>query len=126
VIRRLLLAAALAALALAPAAAVELHTPVLIDRNAGGIVTIPAGQEFFVALRSDESSDYAWTATIGDGKIIAYEGNVRQPAGPTTAGQQVFVFHANRSGTTTINFTYASIVSPAASPRTLQFTIQVQ
>jgi predicted secreted protein len=125
-IRRLTLAASLIALTIAPAAAVQLHTPVLVDRNAGGIVTIPAGQEFFVALRSDENSDYAWTATVADGKILAYEGNVRQPAGPTTPGQQVFVFHANRSGTTQINFTYASIVSPGASPKTLQFTIQVQ
>jgi predicted secreted protein len=125
--RSAVLAAALGLFALARAAALSLHTPVLVATDASQVVNIPAGQEFFVALQSNEGSDYAWSARVSDTKIVAYEGNVRQPAAATVPSQQIFVFHANRTGSTTIDFSYTSDVSPgAAPPRTVRFTIQVQ
>ncbi|HEY1976844.1 MAG TPA: protease inhibitor I42 family protein [Candidatus Baltobacteraceae bacterium] len=114
--------AALALLGLAP------HTPVFTD--ASQPVTVDAGEEFFIALPSNEATGYTWKQAIDDGKILAYEGNVYQnPSNGLIGGggQQIFIYHANRSGATVIHFSYGRPFEPNAPPvRTLTFNVTVQ
>lgn len=120
--KALLVAATIALLALTP------HTPVFID--ASQPVAVDAGEEFFVALASNETTGYTWKQMIDDGKILAYEGNVYQ--NPSTgliggSGQQIFIYHANRSGTTTIHFSYARPFETNVPPaKTLTFNVTVK
>ncbi|HUA09011.1 MAG TPA: protease inhibitor I42 family protein [Candidatus Acidoferrales bacterium] len=110
-------------LALAP------HSPVFIESDAANPITVNAGEEFFIALPSNASTGYSWTSTMTDDKVVAYEGNVRQPADtatPGAPGQQIFIYHANRSGTATIVLSYTRAFEPDAPPaKTLTFTVDV-
>jgi predicted secreted protein len=129
------LAMTLALMCLAPAsAAINLHSPVIVETDAGGPVTVNAGEEFFIALQSNSSTGYAWSAHVADEKIVGYQGNVKQPAiatgpgatMPGAPGQQIFVFQASRTGATTIVFDYSRVFEPGQPPaRTLSFTIDV-
>jgi predicted secreted protein len=123
---------ALAAFALvvcaAPASALSPHSPVFTDP--GQPAAVQAGEEFFIALPSNETTGYTWTQSLADGKIVAYEGNVYQ--GPSKAlpgggGQQIFIYHANRSGSTSLTFRYARPFEPGEAPaKTLTFDVTVQ
>lgn len=123
---------ALALLALfgysAPAAALTPHSPVFTDEHQP--VVVRAGDEFFIALPSNRTTGYTWTQAIGDDKIAAYEGNVYQPPSSGLAGQggqQIFIYHANRSGTTAIRFAYGRPFEPAQPPaKTAVFSVTVQ
>ena len=114
----------------APARALTPHSPVLIQDDAAQPQTIKAGEEIFIALPSNRTTGYAWSATVNDEKLISYEGNVYQRSSSSTpgaGGQQLFVFHANRSGTTTIAFIYARPFETNVAPaKTLTFTITVE
>jgi inhibitor of cysteine peptidase len=114
--------ATVALLALAP------HTPVFTD--ASQPVAVDAGEEFFIALASNETTGYTWKQSIGDGKILAYEGNVYQnPSNGLMGGggQQIFIYHANRTGTTTVHFSYGRPFEPSASPaQTFTFEVTVK
>jgi predicted secreted protein len=106
------------------------HSPVITESDAGSPVTVRAGETFFIALGSNPSTGYSWSETIEDPKIIAYEGAVRQnpaQAMPGAPGQQIFIFNANRTGTSTILFTYSKSFDPnAPAGKSLSYTIQVQ
>jgi predicted secreted protein len=110
--------------------ALEPHSPVITETDAGAPVTVRAGETFFIALGSNPSTGYSWSQTIEDPKILSYEGAVRQTpsqAMPGAPGQQIFIFHADRSGTSTILFAYAKSFDPnAPAGKTLSYTIQVQ
>ena len=114
----------------APAAALTPHSPVFIDADAAQTVTVSPGEEFFIALPSDAATGLAWTSSVGDEKIVAYEGNVPQrpsASARATSGQQLFIFHANRSGTTTIAFAYVRSFESGASPaKALTFNVAVR
>lgn len=120
--RVLACAALLALLGLSP------HTPVFTD--ASQPVAVDAGEEFFIALPSNEATGYTWKQTLDDGKILAYEGNVYQnPSNGLMGGggQQIFIYHANRSGTTAIHFSYARPFEPNAPPtQNLTFSVTVK
>lgn len=122
--KHLLLAAALLLVALTP------HSPVIQEADASSPVVIQSGEEFFIALQSNPSTGYSWTQKIADGLVLAYEGNVRESpaqAMPGAPGQQIFIYHANRTGSTTITFQYSRPFDTTAAPsRTVTFTIQVQ
>lgn len=104
------------------------HTPVFTDPSQP--VAVDAGEEFFVALPSNETTGYTWRQAIDDGKILAYEGNVYQnPSNGLIGGggQQIFIYHANRSGTTTVRFSYGRPFEPNAAPaKTLTFDVTVK
>ena len=104
------------------------HTPVFTD--ASQPVAVDAGEEFFIALASNVTTGYTWSQKIGDGKIVAYEGNVYQnPSNGLmgAGGQQIFIYHANRSGTTTITFFYARPFEANAPPaKTATFDVTVK
>ncbi len=120
-------AAGIAAGAL-PARALQPHTPVFTD--ASPTIAVQAGEEFFIALPSNPTTGYTWTQSVADGKIVAYEGNVFQPpsSGAIGAvGQQIFIYHANRSGTTSIAFGYARPFETNVAPaKSLTFSAAVQ
>ena len=104
------------------------HTPVFTD--ASQPVAVDAGEEFFIALGSNVTTGYSWSQAIADGKIVAYEGNVYQnPSNGLmgAGGQQIFIYHANRTGTTTLTFSYARPFEPNAPPaKTLTFNVTVK
>ncbi len=122
--KRLLPALALALLALTP------HSPVIQESDAAAPVVVQSGEDFFIAMQSNPSTGYSWTQKIADGVILAYEGNVKEnpaQAMPGAPGQQIFIYHANRAGSTTITFSYSRPFEPDKAPeRTVTFTIQVQ
>jgi predicted secreted protein len=131
--KRILVSLAVSAALLAgvPAlAAFSPHSPVITDADAAQTVNIKAGEDFFIALASNRTTGFGWTAKVGDDRILAYEGNVYQ--NPSSGlmgagGQQLFVFHANRTGSTTIVFNYARSFEPnVPAAKTLSFTISVQ
>ncbi len=118
-------------LAAAPASAFSPHSPVFIESDAAQGITVTAGEDFFIALSSNASTGYSWGQTLPGGDlIVAYEGNVRQPAAqavPGAAGQQIFIYHANRTGTATIVLSYSRAFEPDAPPaKTLTYTVTVQ
>ena len=129
--RRLLvvLVAAVALLA-APAAALTPHSPVFTDSDVANPLVVKAGEEFFIALPSNRTTGYSWTQSVADGKILAYEGNVYQnPSNGLlgAGGQQMFIYRANRTGSTTITVSYSQpFDTNAASAKTLTFNVTVQ
>jgi inhibitor of cysteine peptidase len=131
-IRTIATALALAAVAVAsgtaPARALQPHTPVFVDASQG--VAVQPGEDFFIALPSNPTTGYTWTQSVVDGKIVAYEGNVFQPPSSGllgAGGEQIFIYHANRSGTTTIGFAYVRpFESNAAPAKSLTFNVVVQ
>ena len=122
--RALLVLAACALLGLTP------HSPVFVERDAAQPIVVRAGEEFFIALPSNASTGYAWSQHLGNGAIAAYEGNVYEPAQSTAVGapgSQLFIYHANRTGTTTIELDYARSFDPnAPAAKSLTFTLTVE
>lgn len=124
--------AACVALSVATPAVADInpHSPVFTDADAATGITVKAGEDFFIALPSNASTGYSWTQTLADGKILAYEGNVREPgpqAMPGAPGQQIFIYHANRSGSTTVVLNYSQSFQPDAPPaKSLTYTVTVQ
>jgi predicted secreted protein len=119
------------ALAAAPAGALTPHSPVFIDADAANGITVRAGEEFFIALPANTgSTGYSWTQTMTNPEVLAYEGNVSQPPEqqmPGAPGQQIFIYHANRTGTATIVLAYTRPFEPDAPPqKTLTYTVTVQ
>jgi inhibitor of cysteine peptidase len=125
----LVLIAAIVVAVATPANALTPHSPVFIDADAATGITVKPDETFFIALPSNPSTGYGWQQTTTSGKILAYEGNVRQPAAanmPGAPGQQIFIYHANRSGTTTIVLSYSRAFEPDAPPaKTLTYTVTV-
>jgi predicted secreted protein len=125
------LAVAMAFATAVPAAAdINPHSPVFTDADAATGITVHAGEDFFIAVPSNASTGYTWTQTLADGKILAYEGNVREPGPaqmPGSPGQQIFIYHANRTGATTVVLNYAQAFAPNQPPaKSLTYTVTVQ
>ena len=125
-----IVAATLLLLCAAPASALTPHSPVLIQDDATQPQSVKAGEDFFIALPSNVTTGFAWSASVADEKLVAYEGNVyqRPSSGRLGAGgQQLFIFHANRTGTTIVTFSYARPFESNAAPgKTLTYTISVE
>jgi predicted secreted protein len=119
------------ALAAAPAMAdINPHSPVFTDADAATGITVHPGEDFFIALPSTPSTGYAWTQTMADTTVLTYSGNVREAAPqsvPGATGQQIFIYHANRSGATTVVMNYTRSFEPDAPPaKSLTYTVTVQ
>ena len=114
--------------------AMQPHTPVFVDPSVPA--EVGAGDDFFIALSSNPTTGYSWTQSIADGSVAAYEGNVYEPlaqfiaSGPSAigaAGQQIFIYHANRSGSTGITFSYARPFEKGVAPvKAVTFSITVK
>jgi predicted secreted protein len=111
-----------------PAYALSPHTPVFNDPTQ--LVTVSAGEEFFLALPSNATTGYSWSQKIADGNILAYEGNVYEEpfqTQPGAGGQQIFIYHANRSGTTVVTLVYGRPFQPNdPSQQTVTFNVTVK
>jgi inhibitor of cysteine peptidase len=122
--KQILLAFALMLMALTP------HSPVITESDASAPVVLQPGEDFFIAMQSNPSTGYSWTQKVADGVILTYQGAVKEnpaQAMPGAPGQQIFIYHANRTGSTTITFGYSRPFEPDSAPqRTVTFTIQVQ
>ncbi|MGR4064697.1 MAG: protease inhibitor I42 family protein [Vulcanimicrobiaceae bacterium] len=125
----LCIALAVVPFAPSPATALTPHSPVFVERDAAQPISVAAGDEFFIALASNVTTGYSWTPSVGDDKILAYEGNVYQPPASQAmgaGGQQIFIFHANRAGNTTIVLDYGQPFDPAKTvAKTLTFNVSV-
>jgi inhibitor of cysteine peptidase len=94
------------------------------------VAQVKTGDDFFIALPSNVTTGYSWKAKVTDGKVVSNEGDVYQS--PTTShpgagGQQLFIFHANASGTTSIAFAYSRPFEKNAAPaKSVSFTVTVQ
>jgi predicted secreted protein len=104
------------------------HTPVFNDPTQ--LVTVGPGEDFFLALPSNVTTGYSWTQSIADGNILAYSGNVYEgpfETVPGAGGQQIFIYHANRSGSTVVTLVYARPFEPNdPTKKTLTFNITVR
>ena len=93
------------------------------------VVQVKTGDDFFIALPANATTGYTWKAHVADGKVVASEGDAYQnPASshPGAGGQQLFVFHANGSGTTPIAFDYIRPWEKNAAPaKSVSFTVTV-
>lgn len=116
-----ILALALALLALHPV------SPVFTDPATA--VEVKSGDDFFIAIPSNVTTGYTWSQKIADASVLAYEGSVYQnPENGRigASGQQLFVFHAEKSGTTSIAFSYARPFEPHTPPaKSVTFTVTV-
>jgi inhibitor of cysteine peptidase len=110
-------------------ATLQLVSPVFSSPSV--VAEVKTGDDFVIALPSNVTTGYAWTQKIADGSVVAYEGNVYQnPAAererPGAGGQQLFIFHANATGTTQIAFAYARPFESTAPPaKSVSFTVTV-
>ena len=92
----------------APAMALTPHSPVLIQDDAAQPQTVKPGEEIFIALPSNISTGYAWTASVNDTKLLSYEGNVyqrRSAAIPGASGARSFETNAAPAKTLTFTIT---------------------
>ncbi len=110
--------------------------PALADTYNGTVfasspVTVKVGQEFLIALPSNPTTGYSWTAKSGNGIVTvwgsAYQGPTSVPKPLMGAGgQQIFVCNANKTGTGQVTFSYARPWQKGVkAARTMTFTITV-
>ncbi len=108
--KRTLIVTALAVLAFAvPAVAMELSGNVYTD--ASQTISVAKGSDFLVALPSNPTTGYSWTARVSNGSV-ENEGSayLAQPVARGvvgSGGQQIFSFEGSAAGAATITFSYA-------------------
>ena len=115
--------------AIAAVALLALHPVSPVFTLPSVVVQVKTGDDFFIALPSNATTGYAWKAKIADGNVLSSEGNVYQNPSSSAAGaggQQLFVFHANASGTTSIAFAYARPWEKNVAPaKSVSYTVTV-
>jgi inhibitor of cysteine peptidase len=117
------------ACAIAAIALLALHPVSPVFTLPSVVVQVKTGDDFFIALPSNVTTGYSWKARIADAKLVGSEGSVYQNPATSAAGasgQQLFIFHASASGTTSIAFAYARPWEKNAAPaKSVSFTITV-
>jgi len=108
--KRSILAIALAFVAFAlPAVAQELSGNVYTDPATP--ISIAKGHDFLVALASNPTTGYSWTASVSNANVedegSAYQATPVAPHVVGAGGQQIFSFEGSAKGTATITFSYA-------------------
>ena len=89
-------------------------------------LTISEGATFTVVLDGRAGTGYAWSVDGVDAETVALVGgSVERGSGPGAPEQQTFVFLAKRSGTVTLNFTYAQPWVEKAPPPAQSYRVQV-
>ncbi len=75
-----------------------------------GPLAVKPDDDFLIALASNPSTGYRWSATVSGSKAVTAKGSAyqsRAPGMPGAGGQQVFSFQAGHAGTATISLAYA-------------------
>ncbi|HET9391897.1 MAG TPA: protease inhibitor I42 family protein [Candidatus Rubrimentiphilum sp.] len=124
-----LLTALFAIAAIAPALADPVNTTVYTDPTVP--VTIRAGQEFLIALPSNPTTGYSWTAKASNPDVAVF-GSANERSGVRgrtvmgAGGQQIFVLDALHVGTAKVTFSYGRPWLKGTVPtRTQSFTIKI-
>src|SRR5581483_2614833 len=123
------LAGVLFVLALAaPALADPVNTTVNTDPSK--TVMVKKGQEFLIALPSNPTTGYSWTAKPSNADVAVFGSAFqRQPMGRTivgAGGEQIWVFEAMQTGTAKVIFSYSRPWLKNTLPaRTQSFTIKI-
>lgn len=113
----------------APALADPVNTTVYTDPTAP--VTVRAGQEFLIALPSNPTTGYSWTAKASNPDVAIFgsaneRSNVRGRTVMGAGGQQLFVLDATHVGTAKVVFSYGRPWLKGTVPtRTQTFTIKI-
>lgn len=128
---RLFVAFVAAALIAAPifAAAQSLDATVYTAGNASTPLAERVGTRFLIALDSNKTTGYSWTAAVQDNAVTSEGSAYQQSDGRAMGapGRQIFLFDAMHKGTSTITLSYRrpwEHSTPAA--KTLAFTVVVK
>ncbi len=123
--KSMILAIACALLVAAPALAIESANGTVFTSSP---VAVKVGQDFLIALASNPTTGYSWTAKT-TGSAVAVEGSAYQPSGAGkmgAGGQQIFIVQALKAGSATITFSYARPWQKGVkAARTMTFAITV-
>jgi inhibitor of cysteine peptidase len=104
-------------------ATLQLVSPVFSSPSV--VAEVKTGDDFVIALPSNVTTGYAWTQKIADGSVV-YQNPAAERERPGAGGQQLFIFHANATGTTQIAFAYARPFESTAPPaKSVSFTVTV-
>lgn len=121
--------AALFTIALAaPAIADPVNTTVNTDPSV--TVTVKNGQEFLIALPSNPTTGYSWTAKPSNADVTVFgSAYQRKPAGRTivgAGGEQIWVLEAAHPGSAKVVFTYSRPwIKNSLPARKQSFTIKI-
>lgn len=122
---------------LAIAFALGAAAPVLADTYNGTVftsspVSVTAGQEFLIALPSNPTTGYSWTAKSSSGAVTVWGSAYQAPVATAkplmgAGGEQIFVCNANKPGTAQITFSYTRPWQKGVKPaRTMTFAVTVK
>jgi len=111
--------------------------PALADTYNGTVftsspVSVTAGQEFLIAIPSNPTTGYSWTAKSSSGVVTVWGSAYQGPAATAkplmgAGGEQIFVCKANRPGTAQIMFSYARPWQKGVkAARTMTFAVTVK
>lgn len=117
--------------------AIGAAAPALADTYNGTVftsspVSVKAGQEFLIAIPSNPTTGYSWTAKSSSGVVTVWGSAYQGPAATAkpmvgAGGQQIFVCEANKAGTAQITFSYARPWQKGMKPaRTMTFAVTVK
>jgi predicted secreted protein len=97
--------------------------PPATDRD----VTVSEGSTFTVVLDGRAGTGHAWSVDGVDSATVALVGRSVERTGtaPGADERQVFVFLAKRSGTVTLNFSYARPWEDKTAPPSRSYRVQV-
>ncbi|HEX5274557.1 MAG TPA: protease inhibitor I42 family protein [Candidatus Rubrimentiphilum sp.] len=112
----------------APVLADPVNTTVNTDPSK--TVTVKKGQEFLIALPSNPSTGYSWTARPSNADVSVFGSAFqRNPVGRTivgAGGEQIWVLEATQIGTAKVVFSYSRPWLKNTLPaRTQSFTIKI-
>ena len=112
-----------ASLAAAPALAVEGVNGTVFTSSP---VTVKVHQDFIIALPSNPTTGYSWSAKSNNAAIVV-EGSAYQPSGSKlmgAGGQQLFILESTAAGTATVTFAYGRPWQKGMKPsKTMTFTV---
>jgi inhibitor of cysteine peptidase len=111
----------------APAIADPVNTSVNTDPSK--TVTVKKGQEFLIALPSNPTTGYSWSAKPSNADVSVFGSAFQRPVGRTivgAGGEQIWVLEAMQTGTAKVVFSYSRPWLKNTLPaRTQSFTIKI-
>jgi inhibitor of cysteine peptidase len=112
----------------APAIADPVNTTVNTDPSV--TVTVKNGQEFIIALPSNPTTGYSWTAKPSNADVSVFGSAFqRRPVGRTivgAGGEQIWVLEAMHIGSAKVVFSYSRPwIKNSLPARTQSFTIKI-
>jgi predicted secreted protein len=92
----------------------------------GDDITVDQGDEFVIALSSNPTTGYEWTAADNPDVTFVSSKQVNGSTRPGAPGTQELTFRAEHSGSTTLELDYARSFEPGVPPvKTAKFPVTV-